>query len=328
VIFSSLRFSLAGPNIGDAQRADMYTATLDMCEYADKAGFAFVTVSEHHGTDTGWMPSPMVLAGMIAARTQKLRISIGALLLPLHDPLRCAEDLVTLDIVSRGRVNTIAGLGYRPSEYAAHLKSWDDRGAIMDEVIDVLLKAWTAQSFDYKGQTVQVTPAPYTKPHPTLIIGGESKPAARRAARHNLPFSPAAYLPELDVYYREQCELHGHTPMNMQPPEDFAMFWMAEDPDKAWEEIGPHLLADAQMYQSWQNKTEGTVRSAVYSESRSVEQLRAEGIYRIVTPEECVHLIKGGMWSVNMHPLCGGIPVDKAWESLQLYVDRVLPEVR
>lgn len=324
MVFSSLRFSLAGPDISDERRAEMHTSMIEMCEYADKAGFAFVTVSEHHGTETGWMPSPMMLAGMIAVRTEQLRISIGALLLPLHDPLRMAEDLVTLDIVSRGRVVTIAGLGYRPIEYAAHEKSWEGRGALMDEVLDTLLKAWTAEPFDHKGTEVVVTPAPYTKPHPPLIIGGESKPAARRAARHNLPFSPAAFLPELAAYYEEQCALHGNPPINMQPPEDFAMFWLAEDPDKEWEEIGSYLLADAQMYQRWQT---GTVRSAVYSESKTVEELRAEGIYKIVTPEEAIGLIKGGMWSLNMHPLCGGIPTDKAWQSLKLYVERVLPEV-
>lgn len=324
MVFSSMRFSLAGPDIDDARRAEMHTSMLEMCEYADQHGFGLITVSEHHGTETGWMPSPMILAGMIAVLTKKVRISISALLVPLHDPLRAAEDLCTLDIVSRGRVVTIAGLGYRPSEYEAHLKDWDGRGALLDDVLDAMLKAWTAEPFEYHGRTVQVTPAPFTKPHPPFIIGGESKPAARRAARLNLPFSPAANLPELDAYYREQCAEHGNQPMNLQPPAGFSMYFLDENPDKGWEEIGPYLLADAAPYASWQT---GKVRSAVYTDAKTIDALREEGIYKILTPEEMVADIKSGVHSVNLHPLCGGIPTDRAWDSLRLYVEQVLPEV-
>ena len=324
MVFSSLRFSLAGPDIDDERRAEMHATMIDMSEYADQHGFGAITVSEHHGTENGWMPSPMILAGMITARTQRVRISISALLVPLHDPLRAAEDLCTLDIASRGRVVTIAGLGYRPAEYAAHLKDWERRGAVMDDALDAMLQAWTAEPFEYQGRTVQVTPAPYTKPHPPLIIGGESRPAARRAARLNLPFSPAAHLPELDEYYREQCAEYGNPPMNLQPPADFAMYFIDEDPESAWKELGHYLLADAQPYAAWQT---GTVRSAVYTDATSVDALREEGIYKICTPEECAADIASGTYSINLHPLCGGIPSARAWDSLKLYVERVLPVV-
>jgi alkanesulfonate monooxygenase SsuD/methylene tetrahydromethanopterin reductase-like flavin-dependent oxidoreductase (luciferase family) len=81
----------------------------------------------------------------------------------------------------------IAGLGYRPYEYAAHGKSWADRGKLMDEVLEVMLKAWAGEPFEYRGTIVRVTPTPYTKPHPMLFVGGASKPAARRAAQLGLP---------------------------------------------------------------------------------------------------------------------------------------------
>ena len=324
MVFSTMRFSLAGPDIDDERRAEMHSTMIEMSEFADQHGVNAVVVSEHHGTENGWMPSPMVLAGMIAARTKELRISISALLVPLHDPLRAAEDLLTLDIASRGRVVTIAGLGYRKVEYDAHLKDWDGRGALMDETIDFMLKAWTAEPFDYKGNQVVVTPAPYTKPHPPFIIGGESKPAARRAARFNLPFSPAAHLPELEAYYAVECAKHGNEPMCLMPPGDFSMVFLSEDPESAWAELGPYFLADAAPYASWQS---GTVRSAVYTEAKTVAALREEGKYEILTPDECVERINAGQWSISFHPLCGGMPTERGWETLHLFAERVLPKV-
>ena len=103
------------------------------------------------------------------------------------------------------------------------------------------------------------------------------------------------------------------------------MIWVSEDPEKAWAELGPHLLHDANAYASWQ--VEGQ-RSAVQSDARSVEELRAEGKYRILTPEECVERgRKGREHGVFVHfPLCGGSPPELGWQSLRLYAERVLPE--
>ena len=78
-------------------------------------------------------------------------MSISALLVPLHDPLRIAEDIAVLDLMSGGRLLIIGGMGYRPEEYAAHGKDWTNRGKLMDECVDALLKAWTGEPFEYRG---------------------------------------------------------------------------------------------------------------------------------------------------------------------------------
>ena len=92
-----------------------------------------------------------------------------------------------LDLASGGRFIVTGGIGYRPSEYEAHGKDWSKRGALQDEAIDTMLKAWTGEPFEYRGTTVQVTPRPFTQPHPVLMLGGSSKAAVRRAARFGLP---------------------------------------------------------------------------------------------------------------------------------------------
>jgi hypothetical protein len=96
---------------------------------------------------------------------------------------------------------------------------------------------------------------------------------------------------------------------------------VAEDPDRAWAEHGEHFLHEARTYASWQS---GGVRSAVKSAATTVEDLRAEGVYRILTPEQCAGL---GLDSFVLHPLAGGMPVEEGWRSLQLFAERVLPEL-
>ena len=87
----SLKFDLRAPAFGAAP-ADLYAAALDMCAWADTAGFDCARFLEHHGSDDGYCPSPLVMAAAAAARTRRMRIRVRALILPLHDPVRIAED--------------------------------------------------------------------------------------------------------------------------------------------------------------------------------------------------------------------------------------------
>ncbi|MBT2677265.1 LLM class flavin-dependent oxidoreductase, partial [Streptomyces sp. ISL-14] len=186
-------------------------------------------------------------------------------------------------------------------------------------LLDTLLKAWTGEPFEYRGRTVRVTPRPYTDPHPLLLVGGSSKAAARRAARLGLPFFPSAHLPELEAYYKERLVEYGTEGWTMMPAAETPLLHIAEDPDRAWARYGGHFLHEARTYASWQS---GDVRSAVKSAATTVEELRAEGVYRIVTPDECVAL---GHANYVLHPLSGGMPVEEGWRSLRLFCEQVLP---
>lgn len=308
-----IRFNMVNPSLDPADLSDRYRAMLEMAEFAERNGFFMATFEEHHGADNAWSPTPLINAAMVLARTSTLQASISALLLPLHDPIRVAEDIAVIDLSSGGRLTTIFGLGYRPSEYALHGKDWDGRGRLMDESITTVLKAFTGEPFEYRGETHRVTPPPLTKPHPMVMIGGSTKVAARRAARFGLPLSPAAHLPEIEAYYHEQCAEYGTTGFCLMPPPDTHMVFVSEDPDRTWAELGQHFLHEASTYARWQTPD---IRSAVHSSALTVADLRTEGIYRVVTPVEAV-----GMDVVIHHPLCGGMPLDAAWSSLQLYAD-------
>ncbi|HEX3823624.1 MAG TPA: LLM class flavin-dependent oxidoreductase [Mycobacteriales bacterium] len=321
---SLLRFNFVLPGHDPATVSSMYQAGVEMAAVADEHGFMAVTVEEHHGVDDGWSPAPLTIAGLILGRTQNLRVMVQALLVPLNDPLRVAEQVAVLDLASNGRINVVAGLGYRPEEYAAAGVEWNTRGATMDESLDAIINAWTGEEFSYRGRTVRVTPTPKNPPNAILFVGGTGRPAARRAARLGLPLLPAAHLPELQAYYEQRCAEHGTTGFVILPPEHTSMTLLAEDPDKAWAELGHHLLHEATRYQSWQT---GDIHSAVASNATTVEELRSEGIYEILSPDQAIARCKeqGPFATMVLHPLCGGVPVDRGWDTVNLYVDKVLP---
>ena len=321
---SLLRFNFVLPGRDPDTLASMYQAGIEMAAVADQHDFMAITLEEHHGVDDGWSPAPLSTAAMMLGRTKNLRIMVQALLVPLNDPLRIAEAVAVLDLASGGRINVVAGLGYRPEEYADAGVDWKTRGATMDESLDAILAAWTGEEFTYRGRTVRVTPTPMSPANAILFVGGSGRPAARRAARLGLPLLPAAHLPELQRYYEEQCVEQGTEGFVILPPEHTSLTILAEDPDRAWAELGHHLLHEAQRYQSWQT---ADIHSAVSSKATTVEELRAEGIYEILSPAAAIARCReqGEFATMVLHPLCGGIPVDRGWETVNLYVDQVLP---
>jgi len=314
-----VRFNLVEPGATPASLSARYRAALEMAAYADEHGITTVQTEEHHGVGNNWLPSPFAFAGAVFGATRRIAVTVSAVIGPLHDPLRLAEDIAVLDLLSGGRLVTVAGIGYRPEEYALFDVEWKRRGRIQDEVLETLLQAWTGEEFRYRSRTVRVTPRPYTDPHPLLLVGGSSKAAARRAARLGLPFFPSAHLPELEAYYKERLVEYGTEGWTMMPAAETPLLHLAEDPDQAWAAYGEHFLHEARTYASWQS---ADIRSAVRSAATTVDELRAEGVYRILTPEECVTL---GLDSLVLHPLAGGMPLDEGWRSLRLLAERVLP---
>jgi len=321
-ISANLRLNLTGVEADPALRAQRYRAALDMAEYADRQGFSSVNVEEHHVAANGWLPSPLTMAAAIAARTEHCSIGVMALLVTLYDPIRLAEDIAVVDLLSNGRINFIAGMGYREIEFHIANKPFDGRGEWMDHVLETLLKAWGDAPFEYRGRLVDVTPKPFTQPHPFFLVGGMSRPAARRAARLGLPFAPPVADPALEAYYHEQCEKYGTTGFTHSPPADFSVLFLHDDPDRAWVELGRYFLNEAVEYSSW--KTAGVNRPLEFT-SDSVDALREEQRYEIITPAECLrrHREREDFFAA-LHPLIGGMPLDSAWQSLRLYAEQVL----
>jgi alkanesulfonate monooxygenase SsuD/methylene tetrahydromethanopterin reductase-like flavin-dependent oxidoreductase (luciferase family) len=316
-----LRFDFRNPAIAGTRMADRYAAALDIAEWADRLGCTSVAVSEHHGSADGYLPSPIPMLAAMAARTTDTRFLIAALIAPFHDPLRLAEDMIVLDNLSRGRVDLIVAGGYVHEEFVLFDVPMSERGQRVTEMVSTLKAAFTGEPFEYRGRTVHVTPAPFRPGGPSILLGGSSEPAARRAARIADGFIPS--VPEVWEFYRDEVQKLGRPDPGASPIGANRVVALAEDPEKGWEQMAPFFLHETNAYGTWQAQDD---IAAPYHSVADVDQLRATGQYRVLTPEQFVVEMKAAPFPFAMfHPLCGGMPPELAWSSLRLFEHEVLP---
>jgi len=315
----AVRFDMRRAPFAAIDDAGLYSESIAMSRWADEHGALAVTVSEHHGVD--FISSPIALAGAILGATRTVRVTVNALLITLHDPIRLAESIATLDLVSGGRFGIVAGLGYRHEEFAMAGVDRSHRGALAEEYMTVLRQAFTGEEFEWRGRRLVVTPTP-ASPVEMLVWAGGSVPAsARRAARLRLPFFTMSMDPAVGDAYRAACAAEGYEGMFFAPNgPSFVM--VSEDPERTWAQIGEYAVYDAGSYATWQ--TGDHDNPVDLGDHVTVERLKASGMWRVVTPDECVDLGRAA-GAVPLHPLMGGIPPEWGWESLELFVDRVMP---
>ena len=194
-----------------------------MAEWAETRGCMAAVISEHHTSSDGYIPSPLLLASAMAARTDQLHISIAAALLAFYDPIRLAEDMAVLDIISNGRLSYTlgAGLSARGVRDVRHRLEAARRSRRGEAA--AAAKAKTGEPFEHEGRRIHVTPPPITPGGPMVMWGGGSIAAAKRAGRYGLGFFAQSDLAGMQEAYEESCREHGHEPgMSQLPPKDAA----------------------------------------------------------------------------------------------------------
>jgi alkanesulfonate monooxygenase SsuD/methylene tetrahydromethanopterin reductase-like flavin-dependent oxidoreductase (luciferase family) len=316
----ALRFDLRNPDVAGVTTAERYQAAIDMAAWAEQHGGISVSLSEHHGSDDGYLPSPLVLATAIAARTSTIRITVAALLAPLYDPVRLAEDLAVIDNASQGRVDVIIGAGYVAGEFESFGVPLSERGKRVTETVELLRQAWTGEPFTFQGRTVRVTPTPFRDSIP-LMLGGSSDAAARRAARIGDGYLPVS-ADSWPAYRDEMLKLGKPDPGPREPFEVVTTF-LAADPDKAWDDLLPYFLHETNAYAAW---LDAAGADGPY-QTRTPQEVRESGQYRVVTPDQYVEELRamGDFPFAMFHPMVGGVPPKLAWECLRLYEQQVLP---
>jgi alkanesulfonate monooxygenase SsuD/methylene tetrahydromethanopterin reductase-like flavin-dependent oxidoreductase (luciferase family) len=324
-MFLSLRFDFRNPAIAGTSMADRYAAALDMAEWADNLGIpASIAVSEHHGSEDGYIPSPGLMLAAMAARTKNVRLSVAALIAPFHDPLRIAEDFCVLDNLSRGRVDMIVAGGYAPSEFAMFDVPIKERPKRVTEMVNTLKAAFAGKPFEYRGRTVHITPEPVRPGGPRVIMGGASEGAARRAARIADGFVPSTA--DCWEFYRDEMAKLGKPDPGPAMGGSAQITALASDPDAGWQAMAPFFLHETNAYGAWKVAAGEDSPYNVYADA---DALRAGDAYHVITPEQMVAQIKAAPAPMaQFHPLCGGMPIDLAWSSLKLFENEVLPAFR
>lgn len=218
---------------------------------AEAMGFDSCWLTEHHFCEDGYTPSPLVLASAIAARTKRMRLGTNLMLLPLHDPVRVAEDAATLSLVSAGRFDLGVGIGYRQLEFDQFQRKLSHRPSLVEEGIEILRRAWSGEPVNFSGKRFEVgdlcvTPTPQSVPK--IYLGGMVEPAIQRAARVADGFLCTGGI-GMDIY-NEALLAEGKS---LQDGDIILGCWaiIAEDPEAEAARIGDHILYQINEYIKW-----------------------------------------------------------------------------
>jgi alkanesulfonate monooxygenase SsuD/methylene tetrahydromethanopterin reductase-like flavin-dependent oxidoreductase (luciferase family) len=323
-----LRFNFASPNGEPTAQREMVTAALELVQWGDTRGLSAVSIDEHHVTGHGWSSNPIMTASVFLARTANVYASIDCALGPLWNPIRLAEDIAFVDAMSGGRMLTTVGLGYRPVEYDALGADFGQRGALIDRLLETMLKAWSAKAMVESDPDSRTGGGTWTQPHPPLFVGGGVRATARRAAHFGLGLSLPDHLPDIAQYYTDLCADAGVEPVVIMPARvNRGMIFLHEDPDEAWAELGERILWEAVTYGGW---SRGVAHSSMHLPGvQTLDEVKASGRYRFLTPEQLVAEVRDCVdyGPIILHPLVGGMPAEEAWKSVQLLTDKVLPQL-
>jgi len=309
---------------------DLYEAVLEQIVAAEQLGFGSVWLTEHHFVDDGYTPSPLVLAAAIGARTETMRLGTNLMILPLHDPVRIAEDAATLAILTRGRFDLGVAIGYRGEEFEAFGRSLKNRPSLIEEAVEIIRRAWRGEALNFSGKRfsygdVKVTPLPATPPR--LFIGGMSEPAIDRVARIGDGLLSTGGIGH-DLYL-QALSRQGRDPASGRI---VAGHWaiIAPDPAAEAERLAPCILRQTNQYIRWGAFGPPESTPEFTDAASAIEN----GLYELWTADEAVarlsELLEAYPQIEDLHfwAQFPGEPVESGTRRLEYIAEHVLPRLR
>ncbi len=157
-----------------------YDDTIAQARLADELGFDNVWLAElHFNRRFSVMPAPLMIGSAIAATTQRIKIGMAVNLVPLHHPIRLAEETATLDLLSHGRAVFGIGRGSNPTHFRGYDVDAEEGRSLFPEAVDLIIKAWTTDELYFHGEHyhlegIRVDPKPVQKPYPPIYVAANS----------------------------------------------------------------------------------------------------------------------------------------------------------
>lgn len=323
---------------------------------SEELGYDTVWLTEHHFTEYGISVSPMALAAAIAAKTERINIGLAAAILPFHDPIRLAEEIAFVDILSRGRLRVGIGRGNRPIEFAGYRVSQEENRERFGETLDIMMQAWTQERVSYQGrffsiEGIPVRPKPFQKPHPPLMLVCVSPETVAFAARRAWPmlnsilFGPIQQLIEKREVYVAAMRTAGYD-------EDAVKTALASWSVSRHIYVAPtdrEAIEEAQAAELWYQQALArflvpenmdTAPSTLQPQFRALaetlktiswEKLIAETVV-FGSPERVIDKVREMQALGVGELLCwmnfGTLPQDRVQRSLRLFAEKVMPHFR
>jgi natural product biosynthesis luciferase-like monooxygenase protein len=329
----------------DGTDPQLYSHWLEQMDAAENLGFDSLWVTEHHFRYFGgMMPSPSVFLSAAAQRTKKMRLGAAVSILPMHNPLRVAEEFAMVDLLSNGRLNFGAGRGMHPTEYAVFGHDWSNAQSRLPEALDIVIKAWTGGEFEWKGEHYQfpklnVFPKPLQNPHPPVYVTANREPAnfkmIGRRGHHlmTLPWiaSNEQQRPRVELYLNALREA-GHS---ADDKEVFVMYpaYVGTDDLQARTEVIAH-------WQRWRvfaletlnlSPSQGDPYQRVFNHLDYEAMIRdSRGVFG--GPETCTRILRKiievvGVTHIGLTFHFGGLSQDKVLKSMERFARFVRPSL-
>jgi natural product biosynthesis luciferase-like monooxygenase protein len=329
----------------DGDSTAVYSHWLEQFDAAEALGFDSLWVTEHHFRNFGgMMPSPSVILSAASQRTKKLRLGAAVSLIPMHHPLRIAEEFAMVDQLSGGRLNFGAGRGMHPTEYAVFGYDWSSAQQRLPEALDIILRAWSGGEFEWQSEhyrfpKLKVYPQPRQKPHPPIYVTAVRDPESFQMIGkrgHHLMTLPWIGTNEEQgarvAMYRAALSDHGH---KVDDREVFTMYpiYVGESDAKAKSEVTQH-------WHNWRffalaavNAVPGTANYERLFGHLDYDAMVRDSRGVFGGPETCACILKRVIEVVGTNHIgltfhFGGLSQDKVLQSMERCARLVLPQLR
>ncbi|HZZ50072.1 MAG TPA: LLM class flavin-dependent oxidoreductase [Pseudonocardia sp.] len=319
--------------------AELYSQLIEQVVLVEELGFDDVWLTEHHFIPGGYSSSPLMEAAAIAVRTSRIRIGTYVLLMPFAHPVRLAEDVAAVDILSNGRFDLGIGQGYVHAEFDGFAIPRSERAQRMEEGIVLLQRLFEEENVHFEGRFTQVggatlSPKPIQQPGPPVWIGARGEKAIRRAARLGCHLM-CTLGPDPAPMYISALEDEGRDPKEFSIAQ-LRVVYVAETEDQAWEECGPYLKEMINFYAPILSQAADVPGDTEFRSFEGTAELRDSEFGRstmIGNPDQVSEKLREFQANFQASHLAmatqfPGMDPAVANESLKLFAREVMPEFK
>jgi alkanesulfonate monooxygenase SsuD/methylene tetrahydromethanopterin reductase-like flavin-dependent oxidoreductase (luciferase family) len=343
--FGTFSYNQNRPYVPEQQA---FEELLDQIELTDRLGFNEAWFAEHHHSDYGMLASPNLVIAALADRAPRMRFGNLVNVLPLHDPIRLAEECAILDILTSGRLNVGLGRGVQRDDIK-HGLDMDTARARFDEGIEVLERAWSGETFSHAGKAwtydnISCRPQPVQKPHPPLYYGATSPDSPAEVARRG--WNLALSRQPLESCIRSISSYRAARAAAGNPPGGgdailVREVYVADSDEQAWADAGIQVtrfwqLAKDNVWSDAPLSTDDlaglTDRFAYFPGGLTMERLDEWGVSLIGSPETVARKARAMIEAAQPDALVGmfqfgGLTHEQVTRSIELFASRVMPEL-